>query len=97
MHIKVLKEQTQILYFEGEYALFRAKDEKGLYRGVINRRGDIVWNDQWRHIVMRVHGYPNIFKTHNDEPRISSRLKNVAASSSSTPTTKRSNCFDETM
>ncbi len=28
MYIKELKELTQILYFEGDYALFRAKDEK---------------------------------------------------------------------
>lgn len=67
MHIKELKELTQILYFEGEYALFRAKDEQGLYRGVINRKGEIVWNDKWRHIVMRVHEYPNIFRTYNDD------------------------------
>lgn len=67
MHIKELKELTQILYFEGDYALFRAKDEKGLYRGVINRKGEIVWNDKWRHIVMRVHEYPNIFRTYNDD------------------------------
>ena len=67
MHIKELKELTQILYFEGEYALFRAKDEQGLYRGVINRKGEIVWNDKWRHIVMRVHEYPHIFRTYNDD------------------------------
>lgn len=67
MHIKELKELTQILYFEGEYAIFRAKDEQGLYRGVINRKGEIVWNDKWRHIVMRVHEYPNIFRTYNDD------------------------------
>lgn len=67
MHIKELKELIQILYFEGEYALFRAKDEQGLYRGVINRKGEIVWNDKWRHIVMRVHEYPNIFRTYNDD------------------------------
>ncbi len=67
MHIKELKELTQILYFEGDYALFRATDGKGLYHGVINRKGEIVWNDQWRHIVLRVHEYPNIFRTHNDE------------------------------
>lgn len=67
MHIKELKELTQILYFEGDYALCRTKDGKGLYRGVINRRGEIVWNDKWRHIVMRVHEYPNIFRTYNDD------------------------------
>lgn len=67
MHIKELKEVTQILYFEGEYALFRAKDEKGHYRGVINRKGEIVWNDKWRHIVLREHAYPHIFRTYNDD------------------------------
>lgn len=67
MHIKELKELTQILYFEGGYALFRARDGKGLYRGVINRKGEIVWNDKWRHIVLRVQEYPNIFRTYNDE------------------------------
>ena len=67
MHIKELKELTQVLYFEGEYALFRAKEEKGHYRGVINRKGEIVWNDKWRHIVLREHAYPHIFRTYNDD------------------------------
>ena len=66
MHIKELKELQKILYFEGDYALFRAVDEKGMYRGVINRKGEIIWNDKWRHIMMRVHGYPHIFKTHTE-------------------------------
>ena len=66
MHITELKELQKILYFEGDYALFRAVDELGMYRGVINRKGEIVWNDKWRHIMLRVHGYPNIFKTHTD-------------------------------
>ena len=34
---------------------------------MINRKGEIVWNDKWRHIVMRVHKYPNIFRTYNDD------------------------------
>lgn len=66
MHISELKEAKKILYFEGEYAIFRAEDELGMYRGVINRKGEIVWNDKWRHIVMRIHGYPSILKTVND-------------------------------
>lgn len=66
MHIKELKELQKILYFEGDYALFRAVDEKGMYRGVINRKGEIVWNEKWRHIMMRIHGYPNLFKTHTE-------------------------------
>lgn len=67
MHIRDLKGLIQILYFEGDYALFRAEDEQGMYRGVIDRKGEIVWNDKWRHIMMRVHGYPNLFKTRTDE------------------------------
>lgn len=67
MHIKELKELQKILYFEGDYALFRAVDEKGMYRGIINRKGEIVWNEKWRHIMIRIHGYPNIFKTHTEE------------------------------
>lgn len=66
MHISELKELQKILNFEGEYALFRAVDEQGMYRGVINRQGEIVWNDKWRHITMRVPGYPHLFKTHDD-------------------------------
>ena len=66
MIITELKGLTQILYFEGEYALIRAKDKKGMFRGVINRKGEIVWNVKWRRIVMRVHGFPNIFKTTNE-------------------------------
>lgn len=64
MIITELKDLTQILNFEGEYALFRAKDDKGNYHGVINRKGEIVWI--WRHITMRVKGYPHIFKSIND-------------------------------
>ena len=67
MIITELKELTQILYFEGEYALFRAKDEVGMYRGIINRKGEIVWNVKWRHIMMRIHGFPNLFKTITDD------------------------------
>ena len=66
MHITELANLKNILYFEGNYALFRAEDKQGMFRGVINRRGEIVWNDHWRHIVMRVHGYPHIFKTVDD-------------------------------
>lgn len=65
MHISELKEAKKILYFEGEYAIFRAVDEHGMYRGMINRKGEIIWNDKWRHIVMRIHGYPSILKTVN--------------------------------
>ena len=67
MIITELKELTQILYFEGEYALFRARDEVGMYRGIINRKGEIVWNVKWRHIMMRIHGFPNLFKTITDD------------------------------
>lgn len=66
MHITELKELTKILYFEGEYALFRAEDDRGMYRGIINRKGEILWNVKWRHIMMRIHGYPNLFKTITD-------------------------------
>jgi hypothetical protein len=66
MIITELKELTQILNFEGEYAIFRAKDEQGSYNGVINRHGEILWH--WRHITMRVKGYPHIFKTISDTP-----------------------------
>ena len=64
MIITDLKDLTQILHFEGEYALFRAKDEKGMYHGVINRKGEILWT--WRHITMRIPGHPQLFKSIND-------------------------------
>ena len=64
MIITELKDLTQILSFEGEYALFRAKDEKGNYHGVINRKGEILWT--WHHITMRIKGHPHLFKSIND-------------------------------
>ena len=64
MIITELKDLTQILNFEGEYALFRAKDEQGSYHGVINRQGEILWT--WRHITMRIPCYPQLFKSIND-------------------------------
>ena len=64
MIITELKDLTQILNFEGEYALFRAKDEQGSYHGVINRKGEILWT--WRHITMRIPCYPQLFKSIND-------------------------------
>lgn len=67
MYITELKELQKILYFEGDYALFRAVDERGMYRGIINRKGEIVWNEKWRHIMIRVHGHPNIFRTRTEE------------------------------
>ena len=66
MHIRELTELKEILYFEGEYALFRALDEQGTYYGAINRSGEIVWNDHWRQVVVRVQDYPHIMKTHSE-------------------------------
>ena len=47
--------------FEGEYAEFKAKDEQGLYYGLINRKGEVVWNDGLRHPILKVRNHPNVF------------------------------------
>ena len=47
--------------FDGEYAEFKAKDEQGLYRGLINRKGEVVWNDGLRHTILKFRNHPNVF------------------------------------
>lgn len=65
MNIRELKELTQILHFNGKYALFRANDQKGQYVGMINRKGEIIWNEKWHRLALQMNDYPNLVITSN--------------------------------
>lgn len=61
MNVREIPVLRSIMGFEGEYAEFKAKDEQGLYYGLINRKGEVVWNDGLRHTILKVRNHPNIF------------------------------------
>ena len=61
MNVREIKCLRSIMGFEGEYAEFKAKDEQGLYYGLINRKGEVVWNDGLRHPILKVRNHPNVF------------------------------------
>lgn len=42
MNVREIPVLRSIMGFEGEYAEFKAKDEQGLYYGLINRKGEAV-------------------------------------------------------
>lgn len=42
MNVREIPGLRSIMGFEGEYAEFKAKDELGLYYGLINRKGEAV-------------------------------------------------------
>ena len=68
MNVRDIPGLWAISGFDGEYAEFKAKDEQGLYRGLINRKGEVVWNDGLRHTILQVREHPTIFfsiRTHN--------------------------------
>lgn len=61
MNIRQLKGLWVISGFDGAYAEFKAKDGQGLYRGLIDRKGEIVWNDGLRHPIMKVRTHPSVY------------------------------------
>ena len=61
MNVREIPGLWSIRGFHGEYAEFYAKDKQGLYRGLINRKGEIVWNDGLRYHILRVRNHPTVF------------------------------------
>lgn len=62
MNVRDVQGLWAISGFDGEYANFMAKDEQGFYyRGLINRKGEVVWNDGLCHTILKVRNNPNVF------------------------------------
>ena len=61
MNVREIPGLRSIMGFEGEYAEFKAKDELGLYYGLINRKGEVVWNDGLRQPILKIRNHPNVF------------------------------------
>ena len=56
MNVRELPGLRSIMGFEGEYAIFKAKDEDGNFQGVINRKGEIVWDAKLCPPTLLMHG-----------------------------------------
>lgn len=61
MNVRELPGLKAIMGFDGEYAEFKAKDSEGLSRGLINRKGEVVWNDHLWHTIFKLRGHETIF------------------------------------
>lgn len=58
MNVREIKGLRSIMGFEGEYAIFKAKDPEGPCNGVINRKGEVVWYDNLWLSIFRVRNLP---------------------------------------
>ena len=45
MNVRELSDLETIKGFDGEYASFKTKGTDGIYYGLINRNGEVVWYD----------------------------------------------------
>lgn len=61
MNIRELSGLRSIMGFEGEYAIFKAKDENGNYQGIINRKGEVVWNDNLRLSIHKLRDHESVY------------------------------------
>lgn len=61
MNVRELPGLKAIMGFDGEYAEFHVKDAEGLTRGLINRKGEIVWNDHLRHTILKLRDHDSVF------------------------------------
>lgn len=61
MNVRGLPGLKAIMGFDGEYAEFKANDAEGLYRGLINRKGEVVWNDHLWHAILKVRDSKSVF------------------------------------
>ena len=56
MNVREIPGLRSIMGFEGEYAIYKAKDDDGNYQGVINRKGEIVWDAKLFPPTLLMHG-----------------------------------------
>ena len=62
MNVRELQSLQSIGGFDGEYAVFSAKDSEGRYWGVVNRKGEIVMPEKIRlKPFFSIHNHPSIF------------------------------------
>lgn len=56
MNVREISGLRSIMGFEGDYAIYKAKDDDGNYQGVINRKGEIVWDAKLFPPTLLMHG-----------------------------------------
>lgn len=61
MNVRELPGLKAIMGFDGEYAIFKAKDADGIFQGLINRKGEIVWNDKLWHPILKMRDHESVF------------------------------------
>lgn len=61
MNVRNLSDLTLIMGFDGEFAVFKAKDAEGPYEGLVNRQGEIVWGDKMKRPINQVRDNPTIY------------------------------------
>jgi hypothetical protein len=61
MNVREIPSLRTIMGFDGEYAIFKAKDEKGNYQGIINRKGEVVWNDDLRLPIHKLRDHESVY------------------------------------
>lgn len=61
MNVRELPGLKTIMGFEGEYAIFKAKDADGIFQGLINRKGEVVWNDKLWHPILKMRDHESVF------------------------------------
>lgn len=61
MNVRELPGLKTIMGFDGEYAEVKAKDAEGLYHVVIDRKGEVVWNDHLWHHIGKLRDHDSVF------------------------------------
>jgi len=61
MNVRELPNLKSIMGFEGEYAVFKVKGADGIFQGLINRKGEVVWNDKLWHPILKMRDHESVF------------------------------------
>ena len=61
MNVRELPGLKSIMGFDGEYANIKIKGTDGIYHGLINRKGEVVWNDHLLLPPLELRDYDSVF------------------------------------
>ena len=77
MNVRELSDLETIKGFDGEYASFKTKGTDGIYYGLINRNGEVVWYDDLCLPISKLRDsvYFSMKRKRNIEPRVVAERK----------------------
>ena len=61
MNVRELPDLQTIMGFEGEYANIKTKGTEGIYHGLINRKGEVVWYDNLLLPIVELRDHDSVF------------------------------------